>query len=198
MPTDVAWEALYSSGLEHVIVDTDDSGFRAESQLIAGPPSGPASISYDLSCAENWRVTSLTVRLASAAGRRSLELSTDPEGHWLVDGKRQPDLDGCIDVDFALTPLTNTLPIRRLSWSAGEARELDVVYVTPELTVRPARQRYTLLGSDAGKADPVNSDAGQGVSRYRYQSGTFSADLTVDDEGFVTDYPELWRRAWLL
>jgi uncharacterized protein len=184
MPTDLVWEALDWPGLEHVIVSPDAAGFRAESQLVVGPPSGPASISYQLSCDAGWRVTGLTISLASAAGRRSLDLSADTDGHWQVNGKRKPELDGCIDVDFALTPLTNTLPIRRLTWSAGQSRDLDMAYVTAELTVRPARQRYTQLGQDAEK----------GIAWYRYQSGSFSADLTVDGDGYVTDYPELWRR----
>jgi hypothetical protein len=29
---------------------------------------------------------------------------------------------------------------------------------------------------------------------FRYESGSFRADLTVDDHGFVIDYPGLWQR----
>jgi uncharacterized protein len=84
-----------------------------------------------------------------------------------------------VDVDINRSPLTNTLPIRRLGVSAP--REIDVAYVSvPELTVRPVRRRYTLLPGD----QPV----------YRYESGSFSADLPVDGDGLVLDYPGLWRR----
>jgi hypothetical protein len=188
MSTDLEWEALDWPGLEHVVVSADATGFRATGQLVLGPPVGPASVSYRLSCDSNWIVTGLTIAATSAIGSRVLTLSTDHDGHWLADGNRRPDLDGCIDIDISLTPLTNTLPIRRLTWGApGNAQDLDVVYVdAPELTVRWARQRYTLLGPGA------TDDA----ALYRYESVSFRADLPVDADGFVLDYPGLWRRVW--
>jgi hypothetical protein len=187
MPTDLEWEALDWPGLEHVVVSADAAGFLAHGQLVLGPPEGPASVSYQLSCDASWRVTGLTVTAASAAGSRTLALSADRNGRWLADGQPRPDLDGCIDVDISLTPLTNTLPIRRLSWAPGRAQELDVVYVSaPDLTARQASQRYTLLERDADDDAPL----------YRYESGSFRADLTVDGDGFVSDYPGLWRRVW--
>jgi uncharacterized protein len=187
MPTDLEWEALAWPGLEHVVVSADAAGFRADGQLVLGPPVGPASVGYQLSCDGDWRVTGLTISAASAAGSRTLMLSADHNGHWLADGESRPDLDGCIDVDISLTPLTNTLPVRRLAWAPGSPQDLDVAYVSaPDLTVRRASQHYTLLGA--------GPDAN--VALYRYESGSFKADLIVDSDGFVTDYPGLWRRVW--
>ena len=187
MSTDLEWEALEWPGLEHVVVSADTAGFRADGQLVLGPPVGPASVTYQLSCDPGWRVIGLTISAASAAASRTLVLSADDLGHWLADGQPRPDLDGCIDVDISLTPLTNTLPIRRLTWAPGSPQDLDVVYVSaPDLTVHRASQRYTPLG-----AGPTGNAA-----LYRYESGSFKADLTVDGDGFVSDYPGLWRRLW--
>ncbi len=187
MPTDLEWEALDWPGLEHVVVAADAAGFRANGHLVLGPPLGPATVSYQLACDPAWRVTELTIAATSAAGSRTLALTASDDGHWQADGQPRPDLDGCIDVDISLTPLTNTLPIRRLSWAQGTAHELDVVYVNaPDLDVSRASQLYTMLGP--GAADEV--------AVYRYQSGSFSADLPVDADGFVSDYPGLWRRIW--
>jgi uncharacterized protein len=187
MPTDLQWEALDWPGLEHVVVSSDAAGFRADGQLVLGPPVGPASVSYQLSCDANWRVTELTITAVNSAGTRTLALSADHAARWLANGQPRPDLDGCIDLDISLTPLTNTLPIRRLTWTPDSAQELDVVYVSaPELTTRRVSQRYTLL----------KQETDDNASLYRYESGSFSADLTVDDDGFVTDYPGLWRRVW--
>ena len=187
MQTDLIWQALEWPGLEHAIVSADATGFGAGGQLVAGPPVGPASVSYQLSCDAGWRVTGLTISAASAAGSRTLTLSADQDGHWLADGESRPDLDGCIDVDISLTPLTNTLPIRRLAWAQGSPQDLDVAYVSaPDLTVRRVSQRYTPLA--AGPTD--------NAAVYRYESGSFKAELTVDGDGFVSDYPGLWRRVW--
>jgi hypothetical protein len=185
MPIDLQWTALQWPGLEHVVVSVDTEAFRADGELIVGAPPGPARVSYHLRCDANWKVTELTIAAASAAGSRALTLTADTEGHWLADGHARPDLDGCTDVDISLTPLTNTLPIRRLDCSPGKAHDLAVVYISaPELSVSPAGQRYTLLSQDAEHNEAL----------YRYESGSFRADLTVDGNGFVTDYPGLWRR----
>lgn len=179
-PIDMAWMALQWQGLEHVIASYGSAGFRADSWLILADEAGPARVSYQLSCDTQWQVTALAIRVTDASSDRRLALRRAPAGHWQADGDRLlPDLHGCTDVDINRSPLTNTLPIRRLS--IGAPRDIDVVYVSvPELTVRPVRQRYTLLSADR----PV----------YRYESGSFSADLPVDDDGIVIDYPGLWRR----
>jgi hypothetical protein len=122
---------------------------------------------------------------SEAVGERTIRLFSDGAGNW-HDDKGQPldTLQGCIDVDIMLTPLTNTLPIRRLQLAPGESREISVVYIAaPDLSIRPFRQRYTRL------------DDGQ---QYRYESldSGFTAVLPVDDDGFVVDYPGIWRRVW--
>jgi hypothetical protein len=187
MSTDLEWEALEWPGLEHVVVSADAAGIRAHGHLVLGPPDGPATVTYQLRCDASWRVSGLTISALSAARSRTLVLSADADGRWLADGQPRPDLDGCIDIDISLTPLTNTLPIRRLTWAPGSPQDLDVVYVdAPDLTVHRAIQRYTLL-------DPGAED---NAALYRYESGSFKADLPVDGDGFVSDYPGLWRRVW--
>jgi uncharacterized protein len=184
MATDLGWTALEWTGTEHVIASNDEAGFRVDSQLVLAEKD-LVRVGYLLECDAGWRLTGLTISVASAGGNRALALSADGAGHWRADGKPLPALDGCIDVDINCTPLTNTLPIRRLSWSPGTPADLDVAYVSvPELTVRPARQRYTLLEREEGRDE----------ARYRYESGSFRADLRVDGDGFVIDYPGLWRR----
>ncbi|HEY7176965.1 MAG TPA: putative glycolipid-binding domain-containing protein, partial [Micromonosporaceae bacterium] len=74
---------------------------------------------------------------------------------------------------------TNTLPIRRLGLGVGESAEILVGYIdVPTLTLRPAAQRYTRSTDRT----------------YRYESGSFRADVIVDDAGLVIDYVRLWRR----
>ena len=184
MSADLAWTALEWPGIEHVIVSGDANRFRADGQVVL-TDEGLASVSYELWCGPGWRVCSVAITVARAASEQTLELSAAGDGQWLVDGWPAPELTGCIDVDISCTPLTNTLPIRRLPWSPGAAHGIDVVYVlVPSLKVYPARQRYTLLAHDDDQTDPV----------FRYEAGSFSADLHVDRDGFVTDYPGLWRR----
>jgi uncharacterized protein len=84
-----------------------------------------------------------------------------------------------MDIDFAATPFTNTLPVRRLDLQPGESAEIAVAYIDAHsLGVMPIRQRYTCLESGA--------DGG----RYRFEAlpyaalpDGFSAELSVDAMG---------------
>lgn len=184
MSADLAWTALTWPGMEHAVASGDASRFRADGQIVLAD-EGLASVRYELRCTTGWRVSSLSITVISAASERTVDLAVDGDGRWLVDGWPAPELNGCVDVDINCTPLTNTLPIRRLSWSPDAVHDIDVVYVpVPSLKVYSARQRYTLLSRD---------DDGTGTL-FRYESDSFTADLRVDADAFVTDYPGLWRR----
>lgn len=177
MRNNLAWAAVTWPGLEHVIGCSDDGGFHADGRLIT-MESGPARVSYQLECDPAWRFRELIIAVTDTSGEHSLVLTAE-DGRWRTDGADRPDLAGCIDVDINCTPLTNTLPIRRLTWSPDAAFDLDVAYVSvPELDVHPVPQRYTKLAADL----------------YRYESGSFRADLPVDGGGFVLDYPGIWAR----
>ena len=183
---DVGWSAIQWPGLEHVIVSADATAWRARGRVIMAEER-LATVDYEIRCDAAFRVTGLTISVTESAGGARLALAADGDGHWEANGHARPDLDGCIDLDINCTPLTNTLPVRRLDWSAGQARDLDVVYVSvPDLSLSRARQRYTLLARDAGE------ELGQRV--FRYESGSFRADLPVDGHGLVVDYPGFWAR----
>jgi uncharacterized protein len=187
MATDVGWAALWWPGTEHVVVSADESGHKAEGQLVMAK-RGLATVRYSLTCDSGWRFREVTISVTSAVEQKSLTLeasaAADRDGGWRANGRPRPDLDGCDDIDIDCTPLTNTLPIRRLDWSAGKAYDIDVAYVrVPELEVRKVRQRYTALGRGT-----------TGEQAFRYEAGSFQADLNVDADGFVLDYPGIWRR----
>jgi hypothetical protein len=62
-----------------------------------------------------------------------------------------------------------------------ERRAIRVVYIAlPAMTAEPVEQAYTRLKE----------------RRYRYEGITsqYTAELHVDDDGLVIDYPELFRR----
>jgi hypothetical protein len=87
---------------------------------------------------------------------------------------------GCLDVDFAVTPATNTLPIRRLDLGIGKSESLTAAWIKfPELELQPLSQRY------ARTAEKIHG--------YESEPG-FSAEIVVDDLGLVTAYPRGWER----
>ncbi|THV41502.1 putative glycolipid-binding domain-containing protein [Glycomyces buryatensis] len=174
MRRQIMWTARNWPGCEHLDLRVGDDGVVADGLILAAPEGEPIRLAYRIECDRAWRTRAVTLEHHR---RERTTLTRDEPGRWLVNGRERLDLAECIDVDIALTPFTNTLPIRRLGLASGVAADLHVVYILPEpeLTVGPADQRYTRL--DTG---------------YRYESGTFRADLAIDRDGLVTDYPDLW------
>ena len=64
-------------------------------------------------------------------------------------------LHGLVDVDLGFSPVTNTLPIRRLDPAIGEAVVVTAAWVVSRATIEPLPQRYIRLAE----------------RRYRYESG---------------------------
>jgi hypothetical protein len=172
----IRWEPADGNGLEHLEVDLRRAGIVAESAL-AGEGFGAV---YRIECDAAWNVTRVVVKRIGGA---TLDLLSDAQGHWTdSNGTPRDDLAGCIDIDISATPFTNTLPIRRLKLAEGERRVIRVVYIAlPELTAAPVEQAYTCIERDR---------------RYRYEGITsrYTAELPVDTDGFVMDYPALFRR----
>lgn len=176
----VMWAPQRWAGCEHTAVHATDSGVEVDG-LVLLHDEAPVRLQYRLTCDAGWATRRLELVLWD--GPRTT-LVRSPDGDWSDDAGARPDLAGCVDVDISVTPFTNTLPIRRLSLATGEAHDLRMVYVDvgADLAVDTSEQRYTHLGA---------ADDG---ARYRYESGSFRADLLVDADGIVLDYPGLWRR----
>ncbi|WP_118134110.1 putative glycolipid-binding domain-containing protein [Oceanicella sp. SM1341] len=174
----VRWANAAGTGLEHLALGPSPGGFTAESMVIGEDEGVRFALRYRLEVDAGWRVRSLA---AACPGGPELRLTADGEGHWQQDGAALPELDGCIDVDISATPFTNTLPVRRLALAEGAAQAIRVAYIpVPGLRPHAMRQRYTRLGA----------------ARYLYESveSGFRAELPLDADGLVEDYPGLFRR----
>ena len=155
--------------------------------MIAAPPDGPWRLRYEIELDSGWQTRRLQVTLEEPESTaRAIELSRRPGDDWRDgEGRVLPDLADCVDVDIAATPFTNTLPVRRLEWRDGGPRTLRMVYVqVPELEVGPATQRYTRRAHSASG------------SRFLYEGldTDFRAEIALDRDGFVVDYPGIWER----
>jgi len=192
MARDVLWSPWDTPGLEHLRLEVSAEAISADGAIIAVFNEKVFRASYQIRCDVPWHVCEVRI-IASHPIARVLHLRADEDGHWSnTSGEPLPALDGCVDIDFAATPFTNTLPIRRLGLQPGESAEVAVVYIdAPSLEVTPVRQRYTCLESGA--------DGG----RYRFEAlayaalpDGFSEELSVDADGLVLGYPPLFHRVW--
>jgi uncharacterized protein len=178
MRIDLAWQALEWPSVEHVAIADDTDGWTADGAMVGVIDGAAVRLTYRLRVGGDGATR--TLDLADAVGGATLRLRADGHGRWWdADGAPVAELDDCIDVDISTTPLTNTLPVRRLRLAPGESAEIQVGYVeVPALTIRAVPQHYT------------RTDA----RTYRYASGSFAADVLFDEQDLVTDYADLWRR----
>jgi uncharacterized protein len=181
------WTAWEGVGLEHLHFVQEERGAMAEGVVLGVSEGRAFRANYRVECDAQWRVRE--VELSLLLGQwQELRLAADGNGHWTDGaGHALEALEGCSDVDLSITPFTNALPIRRLNLKPGESGELLAAYISAmEMNVSPSQQRYTCLQSGLYRY------ADEGLYR------GFSADLTVDEDGLVIDYPGLFRRQHFL
>jgi uncharacterized protein len=185
MPRTVCWSAIWNPkfkglGLENAALT--ESG--ADSVLLAFSDDGtPLRLIYRLTWDDQVRIREADLEVQVGQEKRSLLLRSDGEGHWRhAHGDALPELDGCIDIDIWPTPLTNSLPLWRSSLGMNQRQEYRMAWVSaPELTVEAKPQEYTRLKD--------------GLYLFESLDGSgFRAELAVDDQLIVVDYPGLFLR----
>lgn len=177
----IRWRSREHGGLEEFrIFDWIDS-IKVRSAIVSQADEMRYGVFYEASLTPDWTFESILLQRTDGV---MVVLSRSKEGEWFdKQVERLPELEGCIDIDFEMTPFTNTLPIGRAPLAIGETRTFRVAYI-PADTMEPFadEQIYTRLSERV----------------YRFENGEgdeyFTADITVDEDGLVVDYPQLFER----
>jgi hypothetical protein len=178
----IRWRSIEHGGLEQLRITEWDDSIKVRSAIVGTVGDVRHGVMYEMSLKLDWTFEAILLQRTDGV---MTVLRRDDDGGWFdmhADGL--PELEGCIDIDFEMTPFTNTLPIRRAPLAIGETRRFRMAYI-PADTLGPFvdEQTYTRL------SDRV----------YRFENGEgedyFTADITVDENGFVVDYPQLFERA---
>jgi hypothetical protein len=173
------WQPSLGAGAEEFRFHATSEGHDARGVVAATLDGAPLNASYLVEADTAWKTRRVRV---DVNGKGSLDIRSDGSGRWRhANGGLLPELEGCIDPDISMTPFTNTVAIRRLGLGIGEARDIKVAYIlVPALSLRAAPQRYTRLADRLWRFHGIDID--------------FTADLTVDESGFVVAYPGLFQR----
>ncbi|MEM6373309.1 MAG: putative glycolipid-binding domain-containing protein [Pseudomonadota bacterium] len=113
-------------------------------------------------------------------GVKTRTLNRTKAGWLTAQGTMISNSANCVDLDLGWTALTNTFPIRRLIAQRQTFGTFSVLLISlPDLTARPVSQSYS-----------------QNENGWLYQNveSGYSAQLSVDRYGLVTDYPGLCTR----
>ena len=104
--------------------------------------------------------------------RAAVVLESDGEGHWRVNERSRPDLDGCVDVDLEGSAFTNAFPVAR------GATDAPAAWVRLDLSVERLEQTYARAGERT----------------YDYESPGFRSRLVFGADGIVVEYPGIATR----
>jgi hypothetical protein len=204
LTTALFWRRLDQAGAEQVLLDEHAGSWHAHGTMLAADPV-PFACRYDVYTDATGATARFeatvegpgfvrTVRMERATGRWRVTASERGNLDTVLrrSGRAAAGLPGCedpgklgnaLDVDLAYSPLTNTLPVRRLGLldaKAGLSRTVEVAWVLlPSLEVVDTLQNYTVVGDGT----------------LTFTSGSFSANISFDNKGYVTHYPGLAQRA---
>jgi uncharacterized protein len=175
----VLWRRIDPSGHDAVSLRRSADGWELAGVALFTDERGPCRLEYSVACDDRWRTRRCTV--TGSVGRTPVQLAIAAvEGRWTLEGRHQPEVEGCVDLDLAFTPATNTLPIRRLGLEVGQSADVRAAWLPwPPAGLQPLEQQYRRIRPE--------------VYRYESDGGRFVRDLVVHSSGLVTSYPRLWE-----
>jgi uncharacterized protein len=180
----ILWTRLDVPGHDSCRLIRLADGWRLDGHAIFEHEEKPCSLAYRADCDDAWRARSASVAGFLGDCELSFEIARRADGDWLLNGAVQPAVSGLVDVDLGFTPATNLLAIHRFALAVGEETPAPAAYLAfPELTLDRLEQHYRRIDE----------------TRYDYAGSAFGYHevLEVTGEGFVIDYPKLWRgRTW--
>lgn len=174
----IIWKGYAYASKEHCSIAIGGNEILINGKIKSRPADLDLTVSYSLRLNTTWETQS--VRIAGTFDNKAFDYDFQREGqtwtNW--DGT---ELSGGLEPDISLTPLTNTLAIRRLKMQVGQSAEIAVLYFDlAERVVDIRSQRYTRIGDRQYRFETVPAD--------------FEAVIDVDDDNLVTQYPELFTR----
>ncbi|HUL98773.1 MAG TPA: putative glycolipid-binding domain-containing protein [Mycobacterium sp.] len=183
-PTILTWRAYDVARMESTRVSLTGNRLKAYGRIVAGATGAhPAfSASYDLVTDDSGATKRLSLSVSLRERDRQLSIARDEENMWLITdhrGQRRGAFDGALDVDVVFSPFFNALPIRRTGiYKGNESVTVPVVYVMlPEFSVNPASISYS-----------------SGPDGIKLHSPVAETTVTVDENGFILNYPGLAAR----
>jgi hypothetical protein len=176
----IIWRRLDKPGHESARLFSNDPGWRLIGTAVFVHDRQPCRLTYLLECDSQWQT--LSGSLSGWVGNEliGVQIDTDSDRRWWLNGEECPEVAGCIDLDLNFSPSTNLLPIRRLNLAVGQEASVRAAWLRfPSFKLEPLEQIYRRTGPS--------------VYRYESAGGGFVTDLEVNEAGFVTHYPNLWR-----
>src|SRR5690349_3367850 len=107
----IRWRSLEHGGLEEFRIGETPDSIKARSAIVGQVGETRHGVMYEISLKLDWTFESILLQRTDGV---MVGLRRSGDGEWFdVHAQALPQLAGCTDIDFEMTPFTNTLPIRR-------------------------------------------------------------------------------------
>lgn len=164
--------------------ETTRRGFLLEGGTSAMEGGIPWSVQFRIEVDPAWETTRVESVGTSPSGDHTL-LAERHHGRWTVNGTERRDLDGCVDIDFESSVVTNTLAVHRIDLAARAPVEVPAAFVRAD-DLRVERLEQTYLCTERTQ-DQIVFD-------YVSTTADFACQLVFDAAGLVVEYPGIGRR----
>lgn len=189
----VAWVKDDPFGVEFAEIGITSTRLTAAGVAIGTAPL-PYRLDYELETSADFVTARLRATSRGAGWHRRLELRRSDDGAWSIEagstgnvdlppaGGEAAPLAQALDCDLELSPVTNTMPVLRHGLlHGGGPVELTMAWIAvPALSVHADRQRYRHVAP--------------GTVRFEAVDDSFVADIALDADAIVIDYPGIARR----
>lgn len=176
----IVWEGTDWKSIECLSWREEDKEWTITSHITGFIEGLPFGIYYTIELDSKWQAQHFLISDLNNPDN-VIDLYSDTKGKWFDRDEAVNALEGCMDIDITLTPFTNTLPLRRLDPEKGKRTRIEVLYVRlPEFTFEKVEQYYTKLDDNKYLFEMPEID--------------FKAELQVDANKMVMDYPGLFKR----
>ena len=173
------WRRLDAPGHDACRLDRSDAAWQVDGAAVFRHSDGRiAQLHYRVRCDRQWHTQWGTVRGWLGDTAIDLSVAHGAKG-WTLNEQPVPDLSHCVDLDLGFTPATNLLQLRRLNLADGESAAAPAAWLDiGDGSLGLLEQQYQRVAA----------------GRYAYAAPRFDyrAELAVDEDGFIHDYPGLW------
>ena len=173
------WRRLDVPGHDAAWLERRATGWYLHGTAVFQHERQPVALDYGIECNTAWVTERGHVQGVIGESKVDVAIERDHEGRWLLNGSEVTAVEGLYDLDYGFTPATNFNQLQRVKLEMGEAQDVVVAWIDIDqssLSVLP--QRYERIDE----------------RRYAYASPAtgYEEILTLDEHGFVTEYPGLW------
>ena len=173
------WRRLDVQGRDACWLEKTARGWELYGAAVFAHESGPAFINYDIEYDAQWNTIAAHTRGRVGHAGFEHEILRNEQG-WALDGEYVDGLQDIRQIDFGFTPATNLPQIRKMDLPVGSRSVCEAAW-------------FDFGQNKLTRLQQFYERKGERSYWYESPSANYSAILLLAENGFIAEYPSLWR-----